>query len=387
MTISAVWRSGDHAYICSDTAESGRADAAFPVSSFAEEASASDLHAQERAMKLVQVGTHGIATASGDGRVARLIMDQIDAFTSDELGHGVEASLALAAERAGLNEAETLLASWLCAEWRNDELSTFRWPDAVSGKIEPTCRDAAALLAGSLTDDLAEGFCSAGAQALAGLQAQRDAGASLPPTAELSLIAGHFQAFIVAEGLCAARGIGGAVVAARVGPDGVLWMPDTLYVISNPDLIRRVAEGTGENVDFAKLASFAVCLAVREGCLFLRSTGPGGARVLVPGEEKRAASRWRANWEDEMRGPSLWGSCQAVVFPNPVQRAITTVLGDFTRPNRLLLLAVDPATDELAGEFYSGLREHLTDVGHGGEPWRVRFDVIDPFLLPPPVPT
>jgi hypothetical protein len=200
------------------------------------------------------------------------------------------------------------------------------------------------------------------------------------------MIAAAFQAIIVSEGYCAARGIGGAVVAAQVGPGGVLWMPDTLYVISNPDLIKCVAPGTGESVELAKLASFAVCLAVREGCLFLRSTGPGGARVLVPGEEKRAAGRWRATWEDEMRGPSLWGRCQAVVFPNPVQRAITTVLGDFTRPNRLLRLSVDSGTGELAGEFYSGLREHLTDVGHGGEPWRVRFDVIDPFTLPPPMP-
>ena len=75
-------------------------------------------------MKLVQVGTHGIATASGDGRVARLIMDQIDALTSDELGRGVKASLALAAERTGLSETEARSATWLCAEWWEGALST-----------------------------------------------------------------------------------------------------------------------------------------------------------------------------------------------------------------------------------------------------------------------
>jgi hypothetical protein len=382
LTISAVWRSGDHAYLCSDTAESGRADAAFPVSSFDEVASASDLNAQERAMKLVQVGTHGIATASGDGRVARLIMDQLDAMTADDLTRGVEAALGLAAQRAGLTKEEVDCATWLCAEWRDGSLLSFRWPDEDSDSTGPASRNAAALLAGNLTRDLADGFCAAGAQALAGLQAQRGAGASLPATAELSLIAGYFQAFIIAEGLSAVRGIGGAVVAARVGADGVLWLPDTLYVISNPDLIRRVAAGTGENVDLASLASFVVCLAVREGCLFLRSTSSGGARVLVPGEEKRAEGRWRSRWEDEMRGPAFWSRCQNVVILNPVQRSITTILGDFTRPNRLLVLAVDEPAEELAAEFHAGLMEHLTDVGRHGEPWKARIDVIAPFTLP-----
>ncbi len=387
MTISAVWRSGDHAYMCSDTAESGRAATAFPVSSFDEVASTPGLNAQERAMKLVQVGTHGIATASGNGWVARLIMDQLDALTPDELGRGVEASLSLAAERTGLSETEARSASWLCAEWRDEALSTFRWPDHASGVSEPTCRDVPALLAGNLTKDLADGFCSVGAQALAGLQAHRDGGASLPPTADLSMIAAAFQAIVVSEGYSSARGIGGAVVAAQVGPDGVLWMPDTLYVISNPELIKRVAEGNGENLDLASVASFVVCLAVREGCLFLRSTGPGAARVLVPGEEKRAEARWRAQWEWKMRSPSFWCACESVVFLNPVQRAITTIVGDFTTVNDLLRMTVDPANDQIAGEFYSGLLEHLADVGKAGEPWRARFDVIEPFTLPAPAAT
>ncbi|MEZ4321156.1 MAG: hypothetical protein R3F61_26995 [Myxococcota bacterium] len=387
MTISAVWRSGDYAYMCSDTAESGRADTAFPVSSFDEEASASELNAQERALKLVQVGTHGIATASGDGTVARLIMDQLDALTTDELGHGVEAALALAANRAGLNDAVVCTATWLCAEWRDGALSTFRWPHAASGAKEPPCRDAAALLAGNLTKDLADGFCHVGGHTLAGLRAQRDAGASLPKTAELSMIAATFQAIILSEGLCAARGIGGAVVAARVGPEGVLWIPDTLYVISNPDLVRRVAIGSGGRAELADLASFVVCLAVREGCLFLGSTCRDSARVLVPGEEKRAEGRWRARWEGEILAPSFWSRSQCVVFLNPVQRAITTFIGDFTKMNRLLRLTVDPATDTLAGEFYPGIQEHLADVGRPGEPWRARFDAVPPFNVPGPEPT
>lgn len=377
MTISAIWRWGGHAYVCSDTAESGRADTTFPVSSFDEAASASDFNAQERAMKLVQVGTHGIATASGDGRVARRIMDQLNAMTSGDLGRGVDEALRLAAHRAGLDGRDTARASWLCAEWRHGTLSTYRWPDG-----RPECRDATALLAGNLTNDLADGFCGAGEQALAELQAQRDAGARLPPTAEISMIAGTFQAFIVAEGLCAARGIGGGVVAARVGSNGVEWMPDTLYVISNPDLVRRVAASDGETVGLADLASFVVCLSVREGCLFLRSTGLGGARVLIPGEEKRAEGRWRARWERDMVSPAFWSRCQAVVFLNPVQRGITTILGDFTRPNQLVVLAVEAGTGELLAEFGTGLREHLTDTGKQGEPWKAHIDVIAPYVLP-----
>lgn len=386
MTISAVWRSGDHAYMCSDTAESGRADTAFPVSSFDETANASDLNAQERAMKLVQVGTHGIATASGDGRVARLFMDQLDAMTSDELGRGVEASLSLAAQRAGLHPDHTRRASWLCAEWRHGALSTFRWPDVGPGTAAATCRDAAALLAGNLTDSLADAFCYDGAHVLAGLQAQRAAGARLPPTAELSMIAGAFQAVILSEGLCAARGIGGAVVAARVGPDGVRWMPDTLYIISNPEVVGRVASGSGENVELADVSSFVVCVSVRENCLFLRSTSAGGARVLVPGEEKRAEGRWRATWEGAMLSPAFWRGCQSVVFLNPVQRAVTTFLGDFTQPNRLLGLVVDPVTGELAAEFYGGLREHLTAVGQQNGPWQAQLDVVAPLWLPAQAP-
>ena len=380
MTISAVWRSGDHAYMCSDTAESGREDAAFPVSSFDETANASDLNAQERAMKLVQVGTHGLATASGDGRVARLIMDQLYAMTPDELGRGVEASLSLAAQRAGLYGADTRRASWLCAEWRRGALSTFRWPDVGPDSAAAACRDAAALLAGNLTDDLADAFCYVGAHVLAGLQAQRVAGAHLPPTAELSMIAGAFQAVIVSEGLCAARGIGGAVVAARVGPAGVDWMPDTLYVISNPDVVGRVASGRDENIDLADVASFVVCASVREGCFFLRSTGTGAARVLVPGEEKRAAHGWRSRWESALQGPAFWCGCQTVVFVNSVQRAVTTVFGDFTQPNDILGLSVD-TTGALAADWRAGLVPHLLDVAEREGPWKVHVDVVAPFRL------
>jgi hypothetical protein len=382
MTISAVWRLGDHAYMCSDTTESGRADTPFPMSSFDEAASASDLNAQERAMKLVQVGTHGIATASGDGRVARRIMDQIDAMTPAELARGVEAALGLAADRAGLTALEAGYARWLCAEWRDGRLSTLCWPDAAADSTGPGRRNAAALLSGNLSNDLADGFCYAGAQALAGIQHQRDAGASLPPTAELSMISAAFQAFIVAEGLSAARGIGGAVVAARVGPDGVRWMPDTLYVIANPDLVSRVASGNGERVDLSDLASFVVCLSVREGCLFLRSTGTGASRVLVPGDEKRAAYRWRSRWESAVQEPAFWCRCQTIVFVNFVQRTVTTVFGDFTQPNHILGLSVDGTNGALAADWRAGLVPHLLDVGEREGPWKVHVDVVAPFRLP-----
>ncbi len=83
-----------------------------------------------------------------------------------------------------------------------------------------------------------------------------------------------------------------------------------------------------------------------------------------------------------MRSPSFWCACESVVFLNPVQRAITTIVGDFTTANLLLRPTVDPANDQLAGEFYSGLPEHLADAGQAGELWRARFDVIEPFPLP-----
>ena len=380
MTISALWRSGSYAYICSDTAESGRADTRFPISSFDEPASASILNAQEMAMKLVQVGSHGLAAASGDGRVARLIMDQLEAMDAADLDLGVEQSLATAATRAGLTAASARDASWLCAEWRDGRLSTFRWPRDCR---DSECGRAGALLAGNLTKELADGFCSLGARSLDGLAGQRSAGAVLPATAELSLIAATFQAVILAEGLSAARGIGGTVVTARVGPEGVQWMPDTLYIVGNPDVVRRLASGTGGDVSLADLSASVVCLSVREGCMFLRSTGPGDARVLVPGEEKRAARRWRARWEDEVRRPSFWLGCQTVVFVNPVQRSITAIFGDFTEPNRLLGLAIDESTGALATDWRAGLSAHLIDTARPDEPWRLAFDVVAPFALGP----
>ena len=77
MTFNLVWRGVDRAMVVADTAESSRRDTTFPLSSFTEDATASDERPQEAAMKLVQIGPHGLAAASGDGTAPRAMMDAL----------------------------------------------------------------------------------------------------------------------------------------------------------------------------------------------------------------------------------------------------------------------------------------------------------------------
>jgi hypothetical protein len=378
MTFNLLWRDDARAYLLSDTAESFRSNLLFPVSSFGEYANAGDGSPQEAAMKIVQVGSHGIVTASGDGRVARAMMDALHRLPPRDLEDGVANALKLAAQAVEPVVGAVGGAQWLCAEWRGENLRTFCW----RGHIVEESVNQPVLIAGSPSNEIAGGFATVATEVCQGIAAHRSRGAVLPPTAELAVLAGVVQAMVGAEAMMAYRGIGGAVIGAVVGAEGVVWQPDTIYLLATKDLVNHCSSKATGDVSLESVNSGVVALAVREGCLFVRSSVTGSAKVLVPGHEKARYATWRERWEEVMRRPQHWADVSTVSVVNPVQRSATVALGDFTAPNDLLGLTCEAGNGNLAASLGPTLQTCLGDTSGPGAPWRVNVRASHPFSLP-----
>ncbi|MFH1465051.1 MAG: hypothetical protein ABIO70_11760 [Pseudomonadota bacterium] len=378
MTFNLLWRDEQRAFIVADTAESGRSDGRFPLSSFNEVSSAGDGHPQEAAMKMVQVGTHGLAAASGDGTGARAMMDALYRLPPAALARGVAFALEEAARQVRTSSgAHVDAVTWVCAEWRDGALHTFAW----QGAVRQDTIGCVTVIAGSPDEEIADGFAYITNRTCVELAEQRRGAAIVPADADLSIAVALVQAIVSAEGLMAYRGMGGAIVGGSVSAQGVRWQNDTVYLVVTEDFVEAASHAPLTALHLGAVSSGVVALAVREGCFFLRSSFTNGAKVLVPGNEKCRHPGWKRRWEEPLREPRFWLSAPVIGVINPVQRAVCLGFGDFSSRNELVTLELDVGTGELVAVIGNRLRQRLQETSKPGEPWRVAIEATAPYRL------
>ena len=267
MTINAGWTKGDHAYLLADSAVTRRRAPRTDQSNLGQRNQDDTGRAVEDGYgKLIRVGTHAVASICGDLAAANAFVNELRESHSDR-----GESLQDAVERASTHARELDAGAYrsLIATWDDGPRLYFTSSEDPLVRIEP---DSVATT-GSLGDPHARQL-----ENMILSLPSRDPSDTLGAALAAATVMGVQEDLI-------SHNVGGAFFGVSVGPRGVCWQKDTIYLFFDP----------GESGEPPQNVHLMHC-CVRDEVLASYSTITSEFRAHIPhvvGRKQEWDARWR----------------------------------------------------------------------------------------------
>lgn len=279
VTINVAWTQSGYAFVMADSAVTHAGPPTHSISSLGQRnRNDSGMVVEDSFPKLFRVGTHAIATLCGDAETAAAFAASVRKLHLDRGGGLVDAIFeAHAFTRTSAGSYRSIIAHW------DGE------PRLLGSASEQPFQeiDTQALVAtGSMTKTHQDLLVSRVGQ--------------IPPMHPSNIIGAALAAattFGVQEDLIACS-VGGAFFGAFVGPEGVVWQDDILYMLFDPDLAGPTWYGGSED-----RIEFVNC-RIRDEVLTTYSTLTNEVRATIP-NVIASLSEWHDRWMSKLTDKSL----------------------------------------------------------------------------------
>lgn len=288
MTINVAWTQSGYAFVMADSAKTYAGPPTHAISSLGQRNHDDDgLVVEDNFPKLFRVGTHAIATLCGDAETAAAFAATVRKLHLDrgeDLVDAIFEAHAFTRKKAGKYRS-------IIAHWKGESRLLGSASEQPFQEIDPQ----ALVAIGSMTKTHQDVLIDRVGQI-----------PSMHPSNIIGAALAAATTFGVQEDLIACS-VGGAFFGAFVGPEGVVWQDDILYVLFDPDLAGPEWYGGPED-----RLEFVNC-RVRDEVLTTYSTLTSEVRATIP-DVIASSSEWHERWRSRLTDKTLSLESQKVAL-------------------------------------------------------------------------